>query len=499
MEAILFIIIGAAAGLLIGIFVERSRHSKEREQLASLTADNDRLKDEKTAADQALRAQGENNARLSVQVEALNKAVETISEAHKKQTEDLREGFNSQLGEVKQAHERQVEAMREQIKSERQHAAELRQENDEQWAEKLDKLREEMLKTAAEQLADKQKALQQTNNDQMEQLLKPIKEQFEQFKNSVEDSKTKSEVQTTKLQSTFESTMKLFQQQQQQTVQALSEQTQRIGTDAANLAKALKGDSKMQGDWGEMVLASMLDNSGLTKGVQYIVQENVKDSEGNNYRPDVVVLFPGGRSLVIDSKVSLTSYANAVAADSEESRERLLKEHVRSMRKHVDELAAKDYDELIKQRNGFVLMFVPNEAAYIAAMRKDPSLGQYAYEKRVIIISPSNLNIALRLVYNIWQNDRQNKNVEKIVTAAARLYDKVAGFEDSFAAVGRAIQQLTNSYGSAQNRLYTGKGNIMNQVESLKELGVTPKKKLRNADDLPSVGGQPTATEPQDA
>ena len=389
--------------------------------------------------------------------------------------------------QVKKAQNEQLQL---QMNNERAYANQMRQESDRQWSLKFEALKQEMQrmtaeqqKAAAEQLAAKQSALQENNRLQMDELLKPIKEQFADFKKSVEDSKTQNEVNKKELQSTFEATMKLFQQEQQQAVTSLKEQTSKIGSDAANLTKALKGDSKMQGDWGEMVLETILENSGLRKDEEFFIQENTKDENGKNFRPDVIVRFPEGRSVVIDSKVSLTAYTDALAADNDADRDRLMKAHALSVRKHIDELAEKDYSKLVDDAIGFVLMFIPNETSYIAAMKQQPELSRYAYQKKIIIISPSNLLMALQLAYNLWQYDRQNKNVEKIVKTAADLYDKVAGFEDTFTSIGDVLSRLSTTYDKAKKQLYEGSGNVMRRVESLKSLGVTPKKQIKSLEE----------------
>ena len=394
--------------------------------------------------------------------------------------------LQANIEQSNQHHASELQSLKAQMENERLFAEKLRTESDQQWAQKLESLKQEMQrmtieqqKAAAEQLAAKQSALQENNRLQMDELLKPIKEQFADFKKSVEESKTQNEVNKKELQSTFEATMKLFQQEQQQAVTSLKEQTSKIGSDAANLTKALKGDSKMQGDWGEMVLETILENSGLRKDEEFFIQENTKDENGKNFRPDVIVRFPEGRSVVIDSKVSLTAYTDALAAETDEERERLMKSHALSVRKHIDELAEKDYSKLVDDAIGFVLMFIPNETSYIAAMKQQPDLSRYAYQKKIIIISPSNLLMALQLAYNLWQYDRQNKNVEKIVKTAADLYDKVATFEDTFTGIGDLITRLSGTYDKAKKQLYDGTGNVMRRVESLKNLGVTPKKQIK--------------------
>ena len=443
MEIIIGIIVGLAIGFFVGKLMEGKKAGEEKMQLI--------------AKAQVLQA--------NIEQSNLHQASEVQS--------------------LKQSHAAEVQSLKAQMENERLFAEKLRAESDQQWAQKLESLKQEMhrmtieqQKAAAEQLAAKQSALQENNRLQMDELLKPIKEQFADFKKSVEESKTQNEVNKKELQSTFEATMKLFQQEQQQAVTSLKEQTSKIGSDAANLTKALKGDSKMQGDWGEMVLETILENSGLRKDEEFFIQENTKDENGKNFRPDVIVRFPEGRSVVIDSKVSLTAYTDALAAETDEERERLMKSHALSVRKHIDELAEKDYSKLVDDAIGFVLMFIPNETSYIAAM-KQPDLSRYAYQKKIIIISPSNLLMALQLAYNLWQYDRQNKNVEKIVKTAADLYDKVATFEDTFTSIGDLLTRLSGTYDKAKKQLYDGTGNVMRRVESLKNLGVTPKKQIK--------------------
>ena len=466
MEIIIAIIIGAVIGCIIGKLLTAKSAGEEKAQLLA-----------------NYQVKVSENEQLLKQMEQVRLQAESEKQALKDNQEII-------LMNERSHHTAELQALKEQMASERQYAAQMRQENDRQWAEKMEALRQEMQrmtaeqqKAAAEQLAAKQSALQENNRLQMDELLKPIKEQFADFKKSVEDSKTQNEVNKKELQSTFEATMKLFQQEQQQAVTSLKEQTSKIGSDAANLTKALKGDSKLQGDWGEMVLETILENSGLRKDEEFFIQENTKDENGKNFRPDVIVRFPEGRSVVIDSKVSLTAYTDALAADNDADRDRLMKAHALSVRKHIDELAEKDYSKLVDDAIGFVLMFIPNETSYIAAMKQQPELSRYAYQKKIIIISPSNLLMALQLAYNLWQYDRQNKNVEKIVKTAADLYDKVAGFEETFTNIGDVLSRLSTTYDKAKKQLYEGSGNVMRRVESLKSLGVTPKKQIKSLEE----------------
>ena len=238
------------------------------------------------------------------------KEKEVLCKQAEKEKENLKEHYDvilknerahhaEEMQALREAHASEMQSLKGQMESERQYAAKLRAESDQQWAQKMETLKQDMQrmnaehqKVAAEQLAAKQSALQENNRLQMDELLKPIKEQFADFKKSVEESKTQNEVNKKELQNTFEATMKLFQQEQQQAVSLLKEQTSKIGSDAANLTRALKGDSKMQGDWGEMVLETILENSGLRKDEEFFIQENTKDEEGKNFRPDVIVRFP---------------------------------------------------------------------------------------------------------------------------------------------------------------------------------------------------------------
>ena len=477
MEIIIGIVIGLAIGFFVGKLMEAKKAGEEKTQLV--------------AKAQVLTSEIEQAKKQMVQYQLqVEKEKESLSLQFENEKQNLKDNQELFLMNERGHHAEEISSLKEQMTSERQYAAKLRAESDQQWAQKLENLKQEMhrmtieqQRVAAEQLAAKQSALQENNRLQMDELLKPIKEQFADFKKSVEESKTQNEVNKKELQNTFEATMKLFQQEQQQAVSSLKEQTSKIGSDAANLTKALKGDSKMQGDWGEMVLETILENSGLRKDEEFFIQENTKDENGKNFRPDVIVRFPEGRSVVIDSKVSLTAYTDALAAGNDEERERLMKAHALSVRKHIDELAEKDYSKLVDDAIGFVLMFIPNETSYIAAMKQQPDLSRYAYQKKIIIISPSNLLMALQLAYNLWQYDRQNKNVEKIVKTAADLYDKVATFEDTFLGIGDLITRLSGTFDKARKQLYDGTGNVMRRVESLKGLGVTPKKQIKSLEE----------------
>ena len=273
-------------------------------------------------------------------------------------------------------------------------------------------------------------------------------------------------------------------------IKDLVAQTTAVGHEAEQLAKALKGNTKMQGNWGEAILNNLLEASGLTEGRDFIVQEHVQDEKGRSLIPDVVVNLPGDRSVIVDSKVSLTAFADYARAEDEIERDRLMKEHLLSVRRHVKELSVKNYDKVIKNSIGYVLMFIPNEAAYIAAVNADPKLATEAYAQRIIILNPTNLLMALQLAYNLWQSELQSRSVYEIYSSAEKLYKKFTGFAQNFLLVGKNIRQLTDAYEKAEKQLATGRGNIIDQLEGWKKKGLTPSAEipeaLRNMDEKES-------------
>lgn len=364
---------------------------------------------------------------------------------------------------------------------------------DKQWQERLAALRSEIERTQADSLAKRQTALAEQNSRQINELLEPVRRQFEEFKRLAGENRTASEVSRKELQNTFESTMKLFRQQQEQAVAQMREQTDRIGQDAATLTRALRGDNRAQGRWGEMVLEHILEESGLRRDHEFYLQSGTTDSEGNRFRPDVVVSLPDERSVIIDSKVSLTAYASAldVQDTNPQESERLMQDHAKSVRRHIDELARKEYASLEKGAVDIVMMFMPTDSSFLAAVRTQPDIVSYAFSHHVAIITPSNLMTMLRMVYHLWQNDRQEKNVERIVARGNELYSRMAGFMESFKDIETHITRLQKSFELAQTRL-SGRGGIISQFEKLKKLGLTPKKQIRlpedfEADDAPDA------------
>lgn len=377
----------------------------------------------------------------------------------------------------------------QQLEAERKHGEQLRNELQKQAEAKNRLLQEEVRNMAAQMLDESREKMNTTDKERLDALLSPLKERLEAFNqtvtnNSKENTANKTEIKTTfeeamkRLHAEQELTIKAMREDQERAVKELREQTERIGNDAASLTQALKGDSKMQGDWGEMILDKTLEDCGLIQGQQYFLQENYKDKDGNNFRPDAVIVFPNEERTVIDAKVSLTAYQAAIREEDTTERERYLKEHVSSIKKHVDELSAKNYEKLVPGCIGFVLMFVPYESGYSAALKTDPSILQYAYRKHIIILSPSNLLMALQLTHTMWQNFRMTKNVEEILHQSNELFDKFVTFAETFVKLGADIERLLQDFNRAKGQLNEGKGNIVRRLEGLKTLGISPKKQI---------------------
>lgn len=323
---------------------------------------------------------------------------------------------------------------------------------------------------AQEILEEKSRKFTETNRLNIEQLLNPLSEKIAEFRSQVEDAYGKEAKERFSLQSS---------------IKELVELNSRISDEAHNLSKALRGDSKIQGDWGEMILESILEKSGLRKGEGYFTQEYLKDSTnkhlfndlGQRMRPDVIVVYPDERKVIIDSKVSLTAYLRYQEAVSSEDQAKAMTEHLVSVKRHIQELSTKSYDDF-NQSLDFVMMFIPNEGAYLLAMKADSSLWSYAYDKRIVLVSPTHLITALKLISDLWKREYQNRNALDIANRGGLLYDKFVTFVEHMRRVGDSLEKTQKSYDSAIRSLSDGNGNLISQAQQLKELGVKAKKSL---------------------
>ena len=302
------------------------------------------------------------------------------------------------------------------------------------------------------------------SNENINLVLKPFKEQLENFGKRVNDIHTEQ---------TKESSILLNE------IKTLKELNSQISNDAINLTNALKGQNKTQGDWGEMILSKILEQTGLREGYEYDTQGSFTDEDGKRLRPDVVLHLPEKKDIIIDSKVSLISYLNYTQANSEESKLVAQKELVKSLKNHIKDLSGKNYED-IKQINtlDFVLLFIPIEAAFMVAVDGDNDLFKLAFENNIMLVSPSTLFVTLRTIENIWRYEHQNENAQLISKKAGDLYDKFAGFVKDIEDIGTNINRTQKSYDNAMNKLSVGNGNILKRAEEFKNLGVKTKKTI---------------------
>ncbi len=311
-------------------------------------------------------------------------------------------------------------------------------------------------KIAQQIFEEKSGKFTETNKINIEALLKPLNENIDTFKKKVEETYDKESKQRFSLE---------------EKVKDLIDNTQKISQEANNLASALKGQAKKQGDWGETILERILELSGLEKNREYFVQGNLKDADGNNLRPDIIVRLPDDRNIIIDSKVSLNAYVRHSEADAKEIQDIEIANHLRAINNHIDQLSAKKYDELTTSLD-FVIMFIPIEPAYSLAIQSDSELWAYAYTRRILLISPTNLIAVLKIIADLWQRESQSKNAQEIAKEGAKLYDKFIGFVTSLEEVGKHLTKSQESYGKAVSQLKDGRGNLISKVEKLKKLGL---------------------------
>ena len=378
---------------------------------------------------------------------------DTLIESQRKQ---MTESVNRQIDLLTRQHARQMEML----------TAKYEQQNE--------ALRQEMMLQfnvlASDVLKRNSESLKEANSEQIDALLRPLKENIESFKKTISEGYVKET-----------SSRKLLEVQ----IERLVKLNETIGEEARNLTSALKGNSKVQGDWGEMILETLLENAGLERGINFETQLTrdsggnvLKNDEGKLLRPDVLIKLPDNHSIIVDSKVSLTAFVDYCNAEDENVRIVAGKKHLQSVYAHIDELYAKMYQNNLKGAADYVMMFIPNESAYIAAVQLDINLWKYAYERGVIIVSPTHLFSVMSIVSQLWRQDKQNRNAMLIAERGGKLYDKLVLFMESFEKVGKSIDDAMTSYNKSFNQLRTGKGNVLRQAEDMKALGAKASKSL---------------------
>ncbi|MNU12278.1 DNA recombination protein RmuC [compost metagenome] len=320
-------------------------------------------------------------------------------------------------------------------------------------------------------LEEKTEKFTTVNQNNLKNILEPFQEKINDLKNKVNEAYEKENKERFSLA---------------EKVKELALLNQQISEDAKKLTKALKGESKTQGNWGEMILESILEKSGLVKGREYFLEHELKDEDnkalfsefsGKKMRPDAVVKYPDERNVIIDSKVSLTAFTELVDETDSDIYQIKVNQHLSSIKTHISQLSQKAYDDYGKSLD-FVMMFIPSEPAYIAAMQADQNLWNFAYEKRILLLNPSNLITSLKLIADLWKREYQNRNSMEIAERGAKLYDKFAGFVENLEKVGKNLDLAKNVYNDAYKQLYTGNDNLIVQTQKLKSLGIKNKKEL---------------------
>lgn len=390
------------------------------------------------------------------------KSNESVWNDREEQANELIFSLKTELKEIQERKsELEIALAREESRSENlgEKLVEQKQE-----VEKLqEKFTKEFENLANKILEEKSEKFTKSNKENIENILTPLNKKIKEFEEKVEKSQKEN--------ISIHSALK-------EQLLHLRDQNLKITQEAENLTKALKGDSKMQGNWGELVLERVLEKSGLEKDREYSVQQSFKREDGGRVMPDVIIHLPDGKKMVVDSKVSLTDYERYTNADDDD-KPKFLKDHINSLRRHVDQLSAKKYEDLYEMESpDFVLMFVPIEPAFAIAINEDVSLYNKAFEQNIVIVTPSTLLATLRTIDSMWSNEKQQRNAMEIARQAGALYDKFVGFMGDLTQVGKKMDDAKGEYKSAMNKLFDGRGNIVTSIEKLRTMGAKAKKAL---------------------
>jgi len=394
------------------------------------------------------------NASLSTANKLLEKRIQEELAVHQQLESQLAQAREAQ-SDAKQSLER-IDAT---LSSERK-----------QFQEKQETFKIEFQNLANKIMEEKSVKFTEQNKNNLDAIMNPLREQLKDFKKKVEDTYDKES----------KDRISLYEQ-----IVSLQKLNNQLSEDAHNLTSALKGSSKTQGNWGELILERILEQSGLEKGREYETQSSFSqsdiDSKQKRYQPDVLIHLPDKKTIIVDSKVSLIAYENFCSLESESDKKAALKEHVNSVKKHVNDLSEKTYHDIDALNTlDFVVMFMPIEAAFLMAMQEDQSLHRYAMDKNIFIVSPSNLLVMLRTIHHTWRNEKQNQNAQKIAENAGKLYDKFVGFVVDMDDIGKKIQQTQVSWNEGMRKLQQGSGNLIKRAEELKKLGAKANKSLDN-------------------
>lgn len=438
-------VVAIALGVILTLYLHPSRRELERsnKECEVLRGEVDMLRGENQNCGGRIADLEVERARLEERLESLRPIVER------------EEGQRKEIAELSAENAR----LNEKLRQEGEQRSAMRRESEQNFKE-----------LASAILEEKTKIFKENNEQRLGEILAPFKANLDDLQKKIDDCYTNEISEVKSLRSSLKE---------------LTDLNNTISREARELTEALRGNSKVQGDWGEMILRQILEKSGLEEGVNFTVQATTNEDgskivgeENNQLRPDVIFHLPEGKHIVIDSKVSLTAYVNYVNATSEEERQKALSAHLQSVVGHVKELTGKQYQRYVKDAADFVMMFIPNEGAYMAAMNADPDLWDRAYQQHVVVLSPTHLISVLKLMCQLWTRDKQTKNALKIAEETGKLYDKLCGFVESFSEVGNALQKASKSYDKAYGQLSSGPGNVLKKADDIKALGIKTAKQL---------------------
>ncbi len=405
-------------------------------------------------------------AELDRQNASLSTEVRSLKELKQIQDADHREEKSKAENDLKTERD-QVRILTDQLarkESELRSIEQRLQENKAELENLQDQFKKEFENLANKIFEEKSKKFTEQNKIQIDDILKPLGEKIKDFEKRVNEVYSDETKERTGLK--------------QQLVELL-QKNQQLSKDAQNLTSALKGENKSAGNWGEYILQSILEKSGLRKDEQYRAQKSFTSEDGKIYQPDVIIDLPGNKSLVVDSKVSLVAYERFASAEGEEEKTLAIREHVASVRKHIKDLSEKNYQKIYQLNTlDFILLFMPIEPAFSAALQNDRELFNFAFDRNIVIVSPTTLLATLRTVDNFWKQELQNRNVLQIADEAAAMYEKFVGFTESMIDVGKRMDDSKKSYETAMNRLSTGSGNVVRRIENLKKLGLKVSKSI---------------------
>ena len=458
-EIIITSIISLSIGLLIGFILFRNK----KDGIEKLI-----LEDSNSDLQNSLKIASDDIQKMKSEIAVLNERLSNeVSKFVEKENElSLSKQENSELQQTNSDFLRDNISSSEKIKS-----LQEKLENQKKEIETIgEKFKNEFEVLAERIFEDKSQKFTKQNSDSLKMILDPLGKNINEFKSKVEDTYDKESKQRFSLEEKIKELVIL---------------NSKISEEANNLTQALKGSSKTQGDWGEMILENILENSGLTKGREYQVQEFLKDDEGKivkdesgrKMQPDVVISYPDKRKIIIDSKVSLVAYDEYVSSETSSQQKEKLNKHITSIKRHIDELSAKSYHNFTHSLD-FVMMFIPIEPAYLEAIKYDVKLWDYAYKKRIILISPTNLIAALKLLSDLWKREYQNKNAIEIAERGGKLYDKFVMVIENLKEIGDQLDKTQTVYNKTMNQMSEGRGNVLGQVQKLKDLGAKSQKSL---------------------